>query len=255
MNNPGKESIQQYWDEHIHDLAIATHPIGSPGFFQELAEYRYDKLAYLVELFTLPLFQAKRLLEVGCGVGLDLICLARSGSIVDGIDISPVAIDLAKKNFAYHDLQANLAVMDGEEMEYRDSTFDIVYAHGVLQYTADDNRMVAEILRVLKPGGQAVMMFYNKHSWLNALSGLTNVGLEHEDAPVLRKYTVKEVRKLLRKFTHVKIQPERFPVETRLHHGLKAWLYNNLFVKAFNILPEPWVRPLGWHLMVFASKP
>ena len=39
--------ITEYWDEHIHDLAITTHPVGSSGFFQQLDDYRYDKLNYL----------------------------------------------------------------------------------------------------------------------------------------------------------------------------------------------------------------
>jgi hypothetical protein len=124
-------------------------------------------------------------------------------------------------------------------------------SYNILQCTKNGFK----IHRLLKSGGQALMMFYNKYSWLNAMSGLTNVGLEHGDAPVLRKFSIREVTRLLEAFKDVRIQPERFPVETRLHHGLKAQLYNNIFVKTFNRLPKSWVRPFGWHLMVFASKP
>ena len=41
------EKIGKYWDEHIHDLAIAKHPVGTKGFFQDLSDYRFDKLRYL----------------------------------------------------------------------------------------------------------------------------------------------------------------------------------------------------------------
>lgn len=98
------------------------------------------------------------------------------------------------------------------------------------------------------------MMVYNRHSWLNALSKVMKVGLEHEDAPVLRKYTIGEFRDLLRPFAKVQIIPERFPVRTRLHGGLKATLYNDVFVNMFNLLPRRLVRPLGWHLMAFTKK-
>jgi SAM-dependent methyltransferase len=144
--------------------------------------------------------------------------------------------------------------MNGEALAFEDGSFDVVYAHGVLQYTADAQRMVNELQRVLKPGGQAILMVYNKYSWLNLMSKVMNVGLEHQDAPVLNKYSIGEFKRLLRPFKEVRLVPERFPVETRLHHGLKARLYNQGFVKAFNLLPKPLVRPLGWHLMAFATK-
>ena len=81
---------------------------------------------------------------------------------------------------------------------FRDDTFDLVYAHGVVQYTADDQRLVDECRRVLKPGELAVFQVYNRISWLNALSKLMKVPLEHEDAPVLGKYSAGEFRALLR---------------------------------------------------------
>ena len=60
-------------------------------------------------------------------------------------------------------LKADLHVMNGECMQFPDNSFDVVYAHGVLQYTADTGKMIAEIHRVLKPGGEAIMMVYNRH--------------------------------------------------------------------------------------------
>ena len=50
------------------------------------------------------------------------------------------------------------------------------------------------------------------------------------------------------------IVPERFPVPTQVHKGLKARLFNTLFVDGFNALPRAWVRRYGHHLMAFATK-
>lgn len=252
--DPKLEAIQQYWDEHIHDLEIATQPIGTHGFFEELAEYRFDKLRYLPQLVDFSAYKGKELLEVGCGVGIDLIRFAQGGAQVTGIDLSQVAIELARQYFEQEGLPADLRVMNGEAMLFEDNSFDVVYAHGVLQYTADAQKMIKELHRVLRPGGQAILMVYNRISWLNAMSKVMNVGLEHEDAPVLNKYSIAEFKQMLQPFSQVRIIPERFPVETRLHHGLKATLYNKVFVKGFYILPKSWVKPLGWHLMAFASK-
>jgi ubiquinone/menaquinone biosynthesis C-methylase UbiE len=246
--------IATYWDEHIHDLSIPTSPVGTHEFFKQLEQYRYEKLDYLPRVVDFGAYKAKRLLEIGCGVGIDLLRFARAGANVTGIDLSKTAIDLACKNFEQSEQNAVLRVMDGECVQFADNTFDVVYAHGVLQYTADSAKMIAEIHRVLRPGGEAIMMVYNKHSWLNLMRNLTNVPLEHEDAPVLKKFSASELKRLLHPFQHYRIIPERFPVKTKLHSGWKAYLFNNVFVGAFNLMPKSWIRPFGWHLMAFAAK-
>jgi SAM-dependent methyltransferase len=124
----------------------------------------------------------------------------------------------------------------------------------VLQYTADAAQMARECHRVLAPGGTAIFMVYNRFSWLNAMSKLMGVKLEHQDAPALRKMSIAEYRQVLSPFSEVRIEPERFPVVSRLHKGLKATLYNTVFVGTFNALPKALVRPLGWHLMAFCRK-
>ena len=113
-----------------------------------------------------------------------------------------------------------------------------MYAHGVVQYTSSDRALVRECRRVLKPGGLAIFQVYNRISWLNALSRITKVDLEHVDAPVLGKYSIGEFKALLRGFSRVRIVPERFPVRTRLHGGIKGLLYNTLFVGVFNAMPK-----------------
>jgi ubiquinone/menaquinone biosynthesis C-methylase UbiE len=192
---------------------------------------------------------------VGCGIGTDLVRFARGGARVTGIDLSTTAIDLARRNFDAQGVAAeDLLVGNGEALPFADASFDVVYGHGVIQYTADATRLVEECRRVLVPGGDAIFMVYNRVSWLNALSLVMKVPLEHEDAPVLRKYSIREFRQLLGSFREVTLVPERFPVKSRLHHGWKGALFNTMFVGTFNALPRAWVRPLGWHLMAFCRK-
>jgi SAM-dependent methyltransferase len=246
--------IRDYWNTHLHDQEITTHPAGTPEYFSELDAYRFEKLDYLPRLVNFSGYAGKELLEVGCGAGIDLIRFARGGAEVTGIDLAETSIELARKNFEHNKLPADLRVMDGEATGFADDAFDIVYAHGVLQYTSSPKSMIREIHRVLRPGGEAILMVYNSRSWLPAMSRLTKVELEHEDAPAFRTFSIGEFEALLRPFSSWRIVPERFPVKTRLHHGLKAALYNGLFVNLFNILPDSLVRPLGWHLMAFATK-
>jgi len=247
-------AVRDYWNQHIHDLEITNHPVGSPGFFADLDEYHFEKLHHLPRLIRFDGYRGRAVLEVGCGAGTDLVRFARGGAIVTGVDLSASAIALARQNFAQQGLAADLREADGEHLPCGDATFDLVYAHGVVQYTSDPAALVRECHRVLKPGGEAVFQVYNRISWLNALSKLMKVPLEHEDAPVLRKYSDGEFRALLGDFREVRIVEERFPVKSRLHGGWKGLAFNTFFVGTFNALPRGLVRRFGWHLLGFCRK-
>ncbi|HET9264342.1 MAG TPA: methyltransferase domain-containing protein [Vicinamibacterales bacterium] len=251
---PTTDDVREYWNRHIHDLEITKHPVGSPGFFADLDQYHFEKLHHLLRLVDFDGYRGKQVLDVGCGAGTDLVRFARGGARVTGVDVSSSAIALARENFAQQKLDADLREIDGERLPFPDASFDVVFAHGVVQYAANDRAVVEECRRVLKPGGEAVFQVYNRISWLNALSKLMKVGLEHEDAPVLRKYSASEFRSLLTGFREVRVVEERFPVESRLHRGWKGFAFNTFFVGAFNALPRSLVRRFGWHLLAFCRK-
>jgi SAM-dependent methyltransferase len=248
------DEVRDYWERHIHDLEITRHPVGSRGFFDDLDQYHFEKLHHLLRLVDFDGYAGRRVLEVGCGAGVDLARFARGGAIATGVDVAQSAIDLARANFAQQGLEGEFHVADAERLPFPDDSFDLVYAHGVVQYTANPARLVAECRRVLRPGGEAIFQVYNRISWLNALSKVMKVGLEHQDAPVLIKFSIAEFRRLLSGFKDVRVVPERFPVKSRLHGGWKGAVYNGVFVGAFNVLPRRLVRPFGWHLLAFCRK-
>jgi SAM-dependent methyltransferase len=246
--------VRAYWNAHIHDLEITRHPVGSRGFFDDLDQYHFEKLHHLLRLVDFDGYAGKAVLDVGCGAGVDLARFARGGAHVTGIDLTPSAIELARANFAQQGLTGEFHVDNAEALPFPDGAFDLVFAHGVVQYTASPQGLVDECRRVLKPGGDAIFQVYNRISWLNALSGLMKVPLEHEDAPVLLKFSIGEFRALLSGFSEVRIVPERFPVRSRLHGGWKGAVYNGLFVGAFNALPRRLVQRFGWHLLAFCRR-
>jgi len=248
------DEVRTYWERHIHDLDITSHPVGSRGFFDDLDQYHFEKLHHLLRLVDFNGWRGRQVLEVGCGAGVDLARFAKGGAEVTGVDLAQSAIALARANFEQQGLTGRFEVANGEHLPFADDMFDLVYAHGVVQYTADPQGLVEECRRVLRPGGQAIFQVYNRISWLNALSKLMKVGLEHDDAPVLLKLSAGELRRLVRGFRAVTIVPERFPVKSRLHGGWKGAVYNGLFVGTFNALPKPLVRRFGWHLLAFCTK-
>ena len=248
------DDVRSYWNRHIHDLDITRHPVGTRGFFDDLDEYHFEKLHHLLRLVNFDGYRGQSVLEVGCGAGTDLVRFRKGGARVTGVDLASSAIELAQANFTQQGLDADLRVANGEALPFPDDAFDLVYAHGVVQYTADPQRLVDECRRVLKPGGTAIFQVYNRISWLNALSKLMKVGLEHDGAPVLLKFSIGEFRRLVRGFREVTIVPERFPVKSRLHGGWKGALFNGAFVGTFNVLPRSLVRRFGWHLLAFCKK-
>jgi SAM-dependent methyltransferase len=248
-------AVRAYWNHRIHDLEMTREPVGTRAFFDDLDAYRFDKLDYLPKIIDFAGFSGKRVLEVGCGIGTDLVRFCRGGAHAIGVDFAETAVRLARENLRVHGLPSTrLVIADGGRLPMPDAAVDVVYAHGVLQYAPDPTRIVQEARRVLRPGGKAIFMVYNRLSWLNAMSKLMKVPLEHEDAPVLRKYSIDEFRQLLGGFSHVDVVPERFPVKSRLHRGVKAHLYNTMFVGLFNALPRAFVRRSGWHLMAICEK-
>lgn len=253
-DDPALADVRHYWDNHVHDWKVARSPAGTREFFEEIEAYRFEKLHYLPRLVDFEGYRGRSVLDLGCGVGNDLSRFARGGAVCTGVDLAPHSVALARANFSQRGLEGRFLVMNGEALELGDAQFDLVYCHTVLHFTPHPERMVREIHRVLKPGGEAIVMTVNRRSWLNAMQRLTKIEIDHLDSPVFRQYTSGEFRRLLAPFAKVRIVAERFPVATRVHGGRKARVFNALFVGGFNALPRSLTRRTGHHLMAFCSK-
>ncbi|WP_407659926.1 class I SAM-dependent methyltransferase [Methylocystis suflitae] len=90
------------------------------------------------------------LLDIGCGDGALAMELARRGAIVTGLDADPAMIAAARRRLENEG--APLRLVDGraERLPFDDEAFDLVVAVTVLCFVRDDERVVAEMARVLK---------------------------------------------------------------------------------------------------------
>ncbi|HEX9626697.1 MAG TPA: methyltransferase domain-containing protein [Acidiferrobacterales bacterium] len=129
----------------------------------------YRRYAPRYDLYFGPMFQpgrravvqrmhcrpGDRILEVGVGTGLSLP-LYPPGVRVVGIDISPEMLASARRRTARMQLGqvADLRVMDAESMEFDDDSFDKVVAMYVVSVAPQPARLVSEMHRVCKPGGE-----------------------------------------------------------------------------------------------------
>ncbi len=250
------DEVKKYWNENVIGIEVTDKEPGTPEFFDELERYYDMKYAEEERFARHADFAGKNLLEVGCGWGRDLIKYARNGAIVTAVDLTESGVALARKYLAYRDLKGEVRVASAEELPFEDNSFDVVISIGVLMCTPNIQKAVDEIYRVLKPGGEAVIMLYHKWSWYNLLVRISGIGYETQgiDAPLIATHSRRDVRRLFSKFSTIKIHMTGFPMKTVKRRGLLVGLYNSLFVPAFNALPRWLTRPIGWHIYIDLTK-
>ncbi|MDH5295086.1 MAG: methyltransferase domain-containing protein [Acidimicrobiia bacterium] len=104
--------------------------------------------------FLLPRLESSmRLLDLGCGPGSVTLDLARFVAEVVGVDAAVEAIAAARGAAEASGVRSRFEVADVYELPFEDSSFDVVFAHQVLQHLGDPVRALVEARRVLRPGG------------------------------------------------------------------------------------------------------
>ncbi len=285
-----KARVREWWNARPCGSPVSQAEIGSRAFFEDVERHRYAQEPYISDVVRFERWKGTRVLEIGCGLGTDLLQFARAGAYVTGVDLTPRAVELTSRRLALYGYGGRIEIGDAESLHFADETFDLVYAHGVLHHTPDTPRAFEEIHRVLKPDGTAIAMLYHKHSynywinirllrpigfwllrkgyavrWLSALSGTpvdllrdyqrsTNGAWTSQD--LLNNSTDGPGNPLSKVFTRreVKQMCAKFSrIETRVH-----WLVRKNVPVVGKYLPGPidYVsgRLFGWALYVIAVK-
>lgn len=160
-----KERVRAFWQAHPCGTKFSAAEMGTPEFFERVEAHRYTKEWHIPDAADFAGTRGLRVLEIGCGLGTDGAQFAQAGAHYTGIDLTEAAIQLARKRFELSGLVGEFRVADAENLDFADDSFDRVYSHGVLHHTPDTARAVAEIHRVLKPGGRAMIMLYHRGSY------------------------------------------------------------------------------------------
>jgi SAM-dependent methyltransferase len=180
---------------------------------------RYDLEPFIPSFANAAETRRRDVLEIGVGLGADHQLFAEAGSRLTGIDLTERAIDHVRRRFEAFGLQSDLRVANAERLPFPDQSFDLVYSWGVLHHTPDPSTAVWEVARVLRPGGSARVMLYQKQSivgfmlWLRygLLAGeprrsLDEIFAHHLESPGTRAFTVDEARALFRGFNSVTVR-------------------------------------------------
>jgi len=106
----------------------------------------------------------RRLLDVGCGLGMQAARLALRGWEAHGVDASDQMLRLGQFRFPAVHKRVRLARGIAEALPFKGGYFDVVMCQGAMDHFADRHRFVAEVERVLKPGGHFVVALANYES-------------------------------------------------------------------------------------------
>jgi SAM-dependent methyltransferase len=159
-------------DVHIHSKWAATYRTAEAQAFYEMA---FDEIAR-----RLAAPRDAVILDAGCGSCAKSVLLAARGFRVVGTDFSADALALAGETIRCHGAEERITTRQGDllNMPFEDGEFSYVLCWGVLMHVPDVQRALAELARVLKPGGVLVTSEANMYSlqaigmrWLKRLLG------------------------------------------------------------------------------------
>lgn len=263
-----KQKAREQWSADPAGAVYGSdHEFGSRDFFDEVERHRYREYApWMPEVMGFADFAGQRLLEVGCGMGTDLLQFARGGARVTGVDLTPRSIEISRHHLKLYEQRGDFAISDAERLPFTEESFDVVYSNGVLHHTPDTAGAVREIHRVLRPGGLARVMLYHRHSWnywgeivlhrgvlrAQLLRGQTAEDImsryvevnEGEGRPLVKVYSRRQARELFSMFSGVRIEVRQ--------------LTPGDFYLAGRLLPQSLVntlgRRIGWNVIISARK-
>ena len=171
-----------------------------------------------------------RVLEAGCGVGAYSSQIRRRYSLfVEAFDLEIERVRQARADTPH------ALVAAAEHLPYRANLFDVILSNEVIEHVTDDRRAVAEMVRVLKPGGRIVLFCPNRwypveqhgHFWRGEYHFGNTLLINYLPdrwrnrlAPHVRTYTARGVRRLF----------EGLPVRI-VHHGRIFGGYDNIIYR------------------------
>jgi ubiquinone/menaquinone biosynthesis C-methylase UbiE len=252
-----KKSVQQFWDATpcgTGDISIEPETL---KYFEAISERRNKLEPFIADYAQFDRWAGKRVLELGCGAGSDLLRFAKAGARTTGIDLSPRSASLAKTRLRLYNCQGNVLIADAEQLPFKADSFDLVYSWGVLHHTPDTQQAIKEVYRVTKPGREICIMLYHRHSLValqmylmyglfafKPLRSLKDILANHYESPGTKAYTVVEAQEMFLAFRQLKIDFRLTPYDLRYGRDkyLPKWVGN--------LVP----KRLGWFMVIRGRK-
>ena len=254
-----KAEVKSYWNSvpcGTRNIPLADGPELVENF-EKIERQRYQLEPFIFRYAQFEKWVGKKILEVGCGIGTDLLQFTKAGAKTTAIDLSPQSASLAKLRLQSYEYQGDVLIGDTENLPFRDNAFDLVYSWGVLHHTPNPDKAVHEIYRVTKPQGEICVMVYHRHSLValqlyllfglfafKPLRSLKEIIANHLESPGTKAYSRAEVQRMFAMFNDLKIETVVTPYDLRY----KRDKYLPKWVGAF--IP----RHAGWYMVIQGRK-
>jgi ubiquinone/menaquinone biosynthesis C-methylase UbiE len=243
------ETVKDFWESHVNNEYYTGEARATDAYFDEIEQRRYATHYHLRDLFASLRGSHGKLLEVGCGIGVDSIQLARCGFDVTAVDLTESALTVAKEFAARRGVDITFVLGNAEGLELPDASFDDLYSFGVLHHTPDIEQSVAEVHRVLRPGGTAFVMLYHRWSLVNLIHRAFRLPYESprdrkDHCPVVYTFSRRSAKELFGAFSEVSVQAA-YPF---------TYGFGPLCTKLPLVVRRALGRVIGWHLMITAQR-
>ena len=187
------ESIKAYVEEKADTWLTPYSKESDPWFRYNNTRYRLNHALNLLRR------SAKgRVVDLGCGAGYSLLPLKNLGfADVIGVDISDAMVAQARRVLADADNPENISILQGDVRSLDmipDQSVDACMALGVIEYLNDDDSLMSEIRRILKPGGLAVIQTRNADCiFTRSKEALSGMARRSAPERIYREHTVSEL--------------------------------------------------------------
>src|SRR4051794_2387789 len=247
-----KDQVRAYWEAEPCGSPHASAEEGTPDYYAQVERRRNELEPFIPHYADFAGAAGHTVLEIGTGLGTDLIRFARAGARVTGVDLTEHAVRLVRRRLELEGFEGDVRVADAEQLPFEDGAFERVYSWGVLHHTARPEQAIREALRVLAPGGRACIMLYARRSWVaygfwvrqallkgHPLRSRADVLAEHMESAGTQAYTARELRRLFGSLEELRIEQVATP-------------YDRAFAGP---LAEPTGRWMGWFAVTRGVKP
>lgn len=234
-----KKDVGRFFDGDAKEYLAHKYSGGDAHSYMAL---RRLKAARLLQQYIAPGFNDQfRIVDCGCGPGILIDVLAPHRISYTGLDLSAEMLNLAKGQPANGEsrlLRKNLVRGDVESIPFRTASFDAAASFGVIEYLETDERLIAELSRIVKPQGLLLIAVTSRSSYNLLLEKPLNFLRRRRAAVIvldLIKRGVGRGRFRQAEFTKRRHAPVAFDATLRAHgfEPLESARWG------FNVLPHP----------------
>ena len=162
--NRVQKDVENFWDKRPCDSDVSSKSQAERLYYEEIEADRYLHQGHINTIMDWVDWEGKKVLEIGTGVGTDARNMIQRGAIYQGINVDKGSVDLTSKALAVYGHEGRVDQCSATELMFPDESFDVVYSFGVLHHIPDADAAIKEVYRVLKPGGELLIMVYNRTS-------------------------------------------------------------------------------------------